>query len=39
MIITVKIASLKLFANKMVLKHAVFMYMITGNAEDRSLKC
>lgn len=34
-----EIASLKLFANKRVLQHAVFMYMITENAEDRSLKC
>jgi hypothetical protein len=29
----------QLFADKMVLQHAVYMYMITGNAEDGSLKC
>jgi hypothetical protein len=34
-----EIAFLKLFVNRKVLQHAVSMYMITGNAEDRSLKC
>jgi hypothetical protein len=27
-----------MFANKKVLQHAVFIYMITGDAENRSLK-